>query len=81
MDGVCSLVLLFIIYFLNIGNNEEQYYTRNRVENARCELFPGSSNGRLIIEARKVRSRIFNLNKYFILIRKIMVIVDLLQLV
>jgi len=35
------------------GNNEEEYYTRNRLENARCELFPGSSNGRLIIEARK----------------------------
>ncbi|CAF1611113.1 unnamed protein product, partial [Adineta ricciae] len=35
------------------GNNEEQYYTSNRRENARCELFPGSANGRLIIEARK----------------------------
>ena len=27
---------------------------KNRQENARCELFPGSSNGRLIIQARKV---------------------------
>lgn len=47
----------FLIYFLilsTIGNNEEEYYTRNRAENARCELFPGSPNGRLIIEARKV---------------------------
>ncbi|CAF3843325.1 unnamed protein product [Rotaria magnacalcarata] len=35
------------------GNNEKQYYTNNRVENARCELFPGSNNGRLIVEARQ----------------------------
>ncbi|CAF3483169.1 unnamed protein product [Rotaria sp. Silwood1] len=35
------------------GNNEEQFYTENRLENARCERFPGSPNGRLIIEARK----------------------------
>ncbi|CAF1644284.1 unnamed protein product, partial [Didymodactylos carnosus] len=35
------------------GNNEEQYYTTDRRENARCEKFPGSANGRLIIEARK----------------------------
>jgi len=35
------------------GNNELQYYTTNDVNNARCELFPGSANGRLIIEARK----------------------------
>ncbi|CAF1576734.1 unnamed protein product [Adineta ricciae] len=34
------------------GNNEKQYYTNNRWENARCELFPHSNNGRLIIEAR-----------------------------
>ena len=44
-----SLSLLFT------GNNEEQFYTNNRAENARCELFPGSANGRLIIEGRKVR--------------------------
>ena len=43
-------------FLVNIGNNEAQYYTNNRLENARCELFPGShQNGRLIIEARKVR--------------------------
>ncbi|UJR16201.1 hypothetical protein I4U23_003111 [Adineta vaga] len=36
------------------GNNEKQYYTNNRWENVRCELFPGNStNGRLIIEAHK----------------------------
>ncbi|CAF3842639.1 unnamed protein product, partial [Rotaria magnacalcarata] len=35
------------------GNNENQFYTQNRIENARCERFPGSANGRLIIEARK----------------------------
>ncbi|CAF3242816.1 unnamed protein product [Rotaria sp. Silwood2] len=35
------------------GNNEQQYYTYNRWENARCELFPGSTNGRLIVEARR----------------------------
>ncbi|CAF4096181.1 unnamed protein product [Rotaria sordida] len=35
------------------GNNEKQFYTNNRQENTRCELFPGSSNGRLIIEARR----------------------------
>ncbi|CAF3992536.1 unnamed protein product [Rotaria sordida] len=35
------------------GNNEKQFYTNNRRENTRCELFPGSSNGRLIIEARR----------------------------
>jgi len=35
------------------GNNEAQFYTNNRQENARCELFPGSFNGRLIIEARR----------------------------
>ena len=45
------------LVFGNLGNNEEQYYTRNRQENARCELFPGSGNGRLIIEARKVSGR------------------------
>jgi hypothetical protein len=39
------------------GNNEEEYYTYNRPENARCELFPNSANGRLIIEARKVSMR------------------------
>ena len=43
--------------FGELGNNEEQYYTSNRQENARCELFPGSANGRLIIEARKVGRR------------------------
>ena len=32
------------------GNNEAQYYTEDRLENARCE------NGRLIIEARKDRN-------------------------
>ncbi|CAF4636910.1 unnamed protein product [Rotaria sp. Silwood1] len=37
------------------GNNEKQFYTDNRQENTRCELFPGSSNGRLIIEARRER--------------------------
>lgn len=45
---------ILILFFL--GNNEEEYYTRNRMENSRCELFPGSPNGRLIIQARKVRS-------------------------
>lgn len=35
------------------GNNERQYYTNNRWENSRVELFSGSTNGRLIIEARK----------------------------
>ncbi|CAF0758234.1 unnamed protein product [Didymodactylos carnosus] len=34
------------------GNQEQQFYTA-RNENARCELFPNSANGRLIIEARK----------------------------
>jgi hypothetical protein len=61
MDGVCSLIFLYLyLYYailLNIGNNEEQFYTNNRRENSRCELFPGSANGRLIIEARKVRYR------------------------
>jgi hypothetical protein len=59
MDGVCYLfflAFLFHSFFLNVGNNEQEYYTRNRAQNARCELFTGSSNGRLIIEARKVRS-------------------------
>lgn len=40
-------------FCVELGNNEKQYYTRNRRENARCELFSGQSNGRLIIEARK----------------------------
>ncbi|CAF1028149.1 unnamed protein product [Rotaria sordida] len=35
------------------GNGEQQYYTNNRLENARCELFPSSTNGRLIVEARR----------------------------
>ncbi len=36
------------------GNNELQFYTRNRPENCRVELFPGKKkDGRLIIEARK----------------------------
>ncbi|UJR17320.1 hypothetical protein I4U23_004215 [Adineta vaga] len=35
------------------GNNELQYYTNNRLKNARCELFPGSNHGRLIIEAHR----------------------------
>jgi hypothetical protein len=73
---------VYLFIYVNLGNNEEQFYTRNRAENARCELFPSSANGRLIIEARKVKiSNIFNSNKNFILIRKITVIVDLLQLV
>ena len=38
-----------------LGNNEAQFYRKNRRDNSRCELFPGSSNGRLIIEAHKVR--------------------------
>lgn len=36
------------------GNHEQQYYTRNR-DNARCERFPNSNDGRLIIEARRER--------------------------
>lgn len=52
-DSIVRLILSSIV-----GNNEEQYYTKNRWENARCELFPGSANGRLIIEARRVRNRI-----------------------
>jgi len=32
------------------------------MENARCELFPGSPNGRLIVEARKVRHIEINQN-------------------
>jgi hypothetical protein len=43
-----------LVICFSLGNNEEQYYTRNRLENARCELFPGSLNGRLILEAHKV---------------------------
>ncbi|CAF3328775.1 unnamed protein product [Rotaria sp. Silwood2] len=35
------------------GNEEQQNYTNNRRENARCELFPGTKNGRLIVEARR----------------------------
>ena len=61
MDGVCISLFTFPSLDLNssnLGNNEEEYYTRNRMENSRCELFPGSPNGRLIIEARKVRSYI-----------------------
>jgi hypothetical protein len=73
---------VYLFIYVNLGNNEEQFYTRNRAENARCELFPSSANGRLIIEARKVKiSNIFNSIKNFILIRKTTVIVDLLQLV
>ena len=57
VDGVCYLAFLFLCSSnsLNLGNNEAQYYTRNRRQNARCELFHDSRNGRLIIEARKVR--------------------------
>ncbi|CAF2455305.1 unnamed protein product [Rotaria sp. Silwood2] len=36
------------------GNEEQQNYTNNRRENARCELFPGTKNGRLIVEARRL---------------------------
>ncbi|UJR34118.1 hypothetical protein I4U23_021525 [Adineta vaga] len=36
------------------GNHEEQFYTTNR-KNVRCEYFPGSSQGRLIIEAHRER--------------------------
>jgi hypothetical protein len=32
------------------------------MENARCELFPGSPNGRLIVEARKVKHIEINQN-------------------
>ncbi|CAF2332299.1 unnamed protein product [Rotaria sp. Silwood2] len=35
------------------GNNEQQYYTYNRLKNARCELCPGSTRGRLIVEAHR----------------------------
>ncbi|CAF1430977.1 unnamed protein product [Adineta ricciae] len=35
------------------NHHEKQYYTQNRAQNARCENFPGSQNGRLIIEAHK----------------------------
>jgi hypothetical protein len=52
--GLVFLFILLSIYF-NLGNEEKQYYTLHRIENARCELFPNRSNGRLIIEARKVR--------------------------
>jgi hypothetical protein len=84
MDGVCSFIFffgIFLIYFLNLGNYEKQYYTQNRTQNARCENFPGSQNGRLIIEAHKVRSEILNANKNIIFIRKLMIIIILLQLV
>ena len=35
------------------GNNESQFYTDNRPENCRVELFPDGKNSRLIIEAHK----------------------------
>lgn len=57
----------------NLGNGEAEYYTDNRAENARCERFPGSANGRLIIEARKVRSCLaFRFQADLIFCRKIM---------
>jgi len=64
MDGVNQRFdWLFFLKkkILNPGNNELEYYTNNRQENARCELFPGSPNGRLIIEARKVTWSYFSL--------------------
>ena len=57
VDGVSRTVLADRLSSTHIGNKESQFYTQNRMENSRCELFPGSRNGRLIIEARKVRSQ------------------------
>jgi hypothetical protein len=69
------------IYITNLGNNEKQYYTSNRLENARCELFPGSSNGRLIVEARRVRVEKEILCIYIYIFRKTCTILNLLRLV
>ena len=57
VDGVSQTFFSHLVSSTRVGNSESQYYTQNRAENSRCELFPGSSNGRLIIEARKVGSK------------------------
>ncbi len=86
MDGVSdffiSIRFLYLLLIVHIsGNHEQQFYTDSR-QNARCERFPNSYNGRLIIEAHKVKTHLsLKLTFYKLIFRNTVTTIGIHQLV